>query len=89
MGKAPTGNGAALAMVAAWTAAADAGRDTGNRSKKLDPLAIRLDPATRPALEQLATADDRSLSDCCRRVLARACQSVGQEGNKDQTGSFV
>ena len=39
------------------------------KEKKLDPISIRLDPDVKAALEQLAAADDRSLSGFINRVL--------------------
>jgi predicted transcriptional regulator len=39
------------------------------KPKKLDPIAIRLEPDVREGLEALARADDRSLSAYAHRVL--------------------
>jgi predicted transcriptional regulator len=40
-------------------------------AKKLEPIAVRLDPDVRAGIEALAKADERSLSDYINRALRR------------------
>ena len=45
--------------------------------KKLTPIAIRLEPRERDALEQAARADDRALSAMARRIIAEWLREKG------------
>jgi len=45
-------------------------------SKKLDPISIRLEPDVKAALQQIATAEDRSLSYLINRVLRQYVESA-------------
>ena len=49
------------------------------RSKKLDPISIRLDPDVKAALEGLAQADDRSLSAYINRTLRQHVEDKRRE----------
>jgi predicted transcriptional regulator len=47
-----------------------------NESKKLEPISIRLDPDVKAALQELARADDRTLSAFINRILRNYVESV-------------
>jgi hypothetical protein len=50
------------------------------RQKKLEPISIRLDPAVKAAIEQLARADDRTLSAYVNLVLRRHAEENRAKG---------
>jgi hypothetical protein len=50
------------------------------RTKKLEPISVRLDPDVRKAVETLAKSDDRSLSAYINRVLRLHVETVA--GNR-------
>jgi|EndMetStandDraft_5_1072996.scaffolds.fasta_scaffold269673_2 predicted transcriptional regulator len=52
------------------------------RSKKLDPISIRLDPDVKAALEELAKADDRSLSAYINRTLRQHIEETKRREKK-------
>jgi hypothetical protein len=52
------------------------------RSKKLDPISIRLDPDVKAALEELAKADDRSLSAYINRTLRQHVEETKRREKK-------
>jgi hypothetical protein len=52
-----------------------------DRSKKLGPISIRLDPDVKAALQELARADERTLSAFINRILRNYVESVrGKRG---------
>lgn len=53
------------------------------RQKKLEPIAIRLEPEVRAALQRLAEADDRSLA----WMINRALKEWLEDRAKDPAGS--
>jgi len=46
------------------------------RSKKLEPMSIRLEPDVKAELQELADADDRSLSAYINRVLRQHVDAI-------------
>jgi len=54
----------------------------GRRSKKLEPISIGLDPDVKAALQELAAADDRTLSALINRTLRQYVQAYKKPKGK-------
>jgi hypothetical protein len=59
------------------------------RSKKLDPISIRLEPDLKAALEGLAKDDDRSLSAYINRALRQHVENLSRKRPRGKSESKI
>ena len=59
------------------------------RSKKLDPISIRLEPDLKAALEGLAKDDDRSLSAYINRALRQHVENLSRKRLRGKSESKI